>query len=89
MIAKLVADAANHTDRLSEELLLQARCMLFVFRQAHEHGRLVHIANPVCEGDVLTDRWPESLQAQALFICDLEDLVGKAEWLVVGCDPSG
>ncbi len=59
MIAKLVADAANHTDRLSEELLLQAKYMLSVFQQAHNQGRLVHIVNPVCTEDVLTDRWPE------------------------------
>ena len=86
MIAKTVADAANHTDRLSEELLLQAQHMLSVFRQYHDSGRPVHIVNPVCEQDVLTDRWPGSLQDQALFISDLEDLVHKAEHLVAGCD---
>ena len=86
MISKLVADAANHTERLSEELLLQARCMLSVFQKAHAQGRLVHIVNPVCEKDLLTDRWPESPQDQSLFICDLEDLVLKAKRLVAGCD---
>ena len=86
MIAKLVADAANHTDRLSEELLYQAGYILSVFRRAHDQDRPVHIVNPMCEGDLLTDRWPESLQPQALFICDLEDLVRKAERLVAGCD---
>ncbi len=86
MVAKLVADAANHTERLSEELLLQARYMLSVFQEAHAQGRLVHIVNPVCEKDVLTDRWPGSLQDQALFISDLENLVHKAERLVAGCD---
>ena len=86
MIARLVADAANHTDRLSEELLLQARHMLSIFRQAHEQSRCVHIVNPVCEVDLLTDRWPESLQAQALFIHDLEDLADRAKRLVAGCD---
>lgn len=86
MIAKLVADAANHTDRLSEELLLQAKHMLSIFRQCYERGQLVHIVNPVCEKDVLTDRWPESPQDQALFIHDLENLVLKAERLVEGCD---
>ncbi len=86
MIAKLVADAANHTERLSEELLLQAKYLLSVFRQYHDQGRLVHIANPVCAEDVLTDRWPASLQDQARFIRDLEDLVQKVEQLVAGCD---
>ena len=86
MITKLVADAANHTERLSGELLRQARYMLSVFQEAHTQGRLVHIVNPVCEKDVLTDRWPESRQDQDLFIRDLEDLVLKAERLVEGCD---
>ncbi len=88
MIAKLVADVANHTERLSEELLFQARYLLSVMRQAHSQARLVRIVNPVCGQDVLTDRWPESLQAQALFVRDLEDLVRKAERLAAGCDLS-
>ncbi len=86
MIAELVAEAANHTERLSEELLLQAQHMLSVFRQYHDRGRPIHIVNPACEQDVLTDRWPGSLQDQALFISDLKDLVHKAERLVAGCD---
>ena len=86
LIAKLVADAANHTDRLSEELLLQARHMLSEFRRWHGAGCRIHVANPVCEQDVLTDRWPESLQDQAIFIRDLENLVVQVERLVSGCD---
>ena len=86
MIAKLVADAANRTERLPEELLFQARHILSVMRQAHSQARLVRVVNPVCGQDVLTDRWPESLQAQAQFIRDLENLVLKAEQLVAGCD---
>ena len=86
MVAKLVADAANHTGRLSEELLLQAQHMRRVFREAHNQGERVHIVNPVCTEDVLTDRWPESLQEQTLFLSDLENLVQKVERLVAGCD---
>ena len=41
---------------------------------------------PFCEQDVLTDRWPESLQDQAIFIRDLENLVVQVERLVSGCD---
>ena len=86
MIAKLVADAANHTDRLSEELLLQARHMLLVFRKSHSDGCQIHIANPVCPQDVLTDRWPDSSRDQITFIRDLEVLVANVERLVSGCD---
>ena len=86
LIAKLVADAANHTDRLSEELLLQARHTLHEFQCFHNAGCRIHVTNPVCEQDILTDRWPESLQDQALFIDDLKNLVTKIERLVSGCD---
>ena len=55
LIAKLVADAANHTDRLSEELLLQARHILHEFQRSHNAGCRIHVTNPVCEQDVLTD----------------------------------
>ena len=86
MIAKLVADAANHTDRLVDELLHQVKHILSVFQEAHAQGQLVHIVNPVCADDVLTDRWPESRQDQAIFIRDLEDLIQKVEQLIAGCD---
>ena len=86
LIAKLVADAANHTDRLSEELLFQARHMLHEFQRFHNAGCCIHVTNPVCEQDVLTDRWPESLRDQAIFINDLENLVTKVERLVSGRD---
>jgi len=86
MFAKLIADAANHTDGLSEELLHQARHMLDVFRRCQDLGDLVHVANPVCPGDVLTDRWPGTLRDQAVFIGDLENLVRQVERLIEGCD---
>ena len=41
LMAKLVAEAANQTDRLSEELLLQARHMLEAFQHS-AHGRVSH-----------------------------------------------
>lgn len=86
LIAKLVADAANHTDRLAEELLFQARHILHEFQRFHNARRRIRVTNPVCEQDVLTDRWPESLQDQAIFINDLKNLVTKVEMLVSGRD---
>lgn len=86
MIAKLVADAANHTERLSKELLLQAQHMLSVFRQFDSNGGLISVTNPVCPQDVLTDRWPGSRQDQTMFIRDLDNLVAIVERLVSGCD---
>ena len=86
MFARVIAEAANHTDRLSEELLHQARNMLAVFQRCQRLGRLVHIANPVCAEDLLTDRWPGSLRDQAIFIGHLENLVRQIERLIEGCD---
>ncbi len=86
-IAKLVAEAAgDSTQGLCEELLFQARNMLSIFRQSYEQGQLIHIVNPMCGKDVLTDRWPACMQDQALFIRDLEGLEQRVERLVNGCD---
>lgn len=86
LLSRLIADAANHTDRLSEELFHQAQHLLSVFQTADREGRLVHIANPVCDEDVLTDRWPESLKCQRLFLHDIEHLVHQLERLDGDCD---
>ena len=85
MMAKLTADAANSTETLSEELLHQARAMRDELSRWQNAGVLIHIVNPICEEDVLTDRWPASLHEQAAFIADLDDLVAKAARLVAGC----
>lgn len=85
MMSKLIADAANSTETLSEELLHQARAMRAELGRWHRAGMLIHVANPVCEQDVLTDRWPESIHDQALFITDLDKLIVKVERLMAGC----
>ena len=85
MIAKLIADGANSADSLSGELLHQARLMLSEFQRYHNAGALIHVANPVCSQDVLTDRWPRSLPEQSVYINDLHMLVSKVERLVSGC----
>ncbi len=86
MIAKLVADAANRTDGLGEELLIQAEHLLAKFQAAQNRNTLVSIVNPVCHQDVLTDRWPATLAEQAIFVKDLTDLVAKLKRLHSGCD---
>ncbi len=86
MIARLVAENANQTNSLSQELLHQARTMLLVFEQSQHNGTLVHLTNPVCAQDILTDRWPGSLSNQATFIDDFRFLVARVERLAAGCD---
>ena len=86
MKAKLVADAANQTEGLGEELLVQAEHLAREFQAAHDRQRLIMVTNPVCDQDVLTDRWPSSLHEQAIFLQDLKELVRKLKWLHEGRD---
>lgn len=86
MMAKLVADAANRTQTLCEELLVQARHLRQVIGEAHRITQKVYVENPMCKPDVFTDRWPESLDEQAVFLRDLDDLVTKVARLHGDCD---
>ena len=84
MIAKFIADSANGTHSLSEELLHQAKRMLAEFQRCNDARQPIHVTNPTCPEDVLTDRWPGTLAAQGVFVQDLHNLVAKVEQLVSG-----
>ena len=86
LIAKLVADNPHKEGSLSETLLYQARCMLVALEQRHSAGLLLHVTNPMCPDDVLTDRWPASLQDQRIFLDDLRSMVTRIERLLSGRD---
>jgi hypothetical protein len=77
MMAKLVADAANSTETLFSEVALQAAYMRRIVGDAHDRRQKVHVVNPRCEHDVLTDRWPASLDDQELFVRDLDRLIAR------------
>lgn len=84
MMAKLIADGANRTTTLSEEVLHQARYIQAVIGAAHWQGRLVAVFNPRCERDCFTDRWPGDLTEQKLYLDDLADFIAKMEYLRSG-----
>jgi hypothetical protein len=87
MMAKLIADGANNTATLSEEVLHQARYIQGVIGAAHGRGQLVAVLNPCCDRDCLTDRWPGGLAEQKLYLDDLADFIGKMAYLCSGeCD---
>lgn len=86
MIAKLVADATNNSDSLSEAMFNQAKYLLSIFCDCQDQGRLIHVENPICNEDILTDRWPSNLRDQGLFVNDLENLVEMMERLISGCN---
>ena len=84
LLCKYVADHANRTTTLAEEVLHQATVMLAKFEAAQQAGRLVHEENPTCQADVLTDRWPTSPEDQQHFIGDLRELTQKLARLIEG-----
>lgn len=86
MMSKLVADAANSTSTLSEELLYQAQCMHENLLQHHQAGQKIRVFNPVCDRDEFTDRWPGSLYEQGVFLNDLNTLIADLKHLNSGCE---
>jgi hypothetical protein len=77
LLAYYVATHANCTTTLAEELSLQVETMVAVIGEAHDQGRKIMVRNPMCHEDVLTDRWPEDLSDQAVFIHELIGLAAK------------
>lgn len=75
MMACLAGDVAAPGDSISGALVAIAVHMLDIFNQAHSAGRLVEVRNPCCEGELFTDRWPENLSAQRVYIDDLKLLM--------------
>jgi Second Messenger Oligonucleotide or Dinucleotide Synthetase domain len=77
LLAFYVACHANQTKSLVEELSFQVESMIAVIRVAHEKGKKVFATNPMCDDDILTDRWPADLNDQAVFIRELADFAVK------------
>ncbi|MGM4905513.1 nucleotidyltransferase domain-containing protein [Tardiphaga sp. 866_E4_N2_1] len=77
LLAFYVATNANRTKSLAEELSFQVESMLAILGEAHDRGQKVSASNPMCEDDILTDRWPADLSDQAVFIRELTDFAVK------------
>lgn len=72
VLAHSVALNANKTSSLSEELLHQVTCLIAALAAAERNGKTYQAFNPACEAyDELTDRWPEDLNSQRVFIEEL------------------
>ena len=82
MMSKFAGDAAGQTAGLADELWHQAALMRDCFRAAAAAGTRIHVVNPVCDADVLTDRWPISALDERVFLADLERFVQELEWLM-------
>ncbi len=66
-----VAAHANQRKTLVDELIWQAEALRNILLKAEDLGQLVHVVNPICPADVLTDRWPEGRADQQQFAEDL------------------
>jgi hypothetical protein len=84
LLSKLIADNANRTRTLSEEIEHQGRCLLARLEAEKAQRRLIREVNPRCAEDILTDRWPSSFADQDLMISDLRDFVAKMQSLRTG-----
>ena len=81
MMAKFAAERAGETDNLADELLRQATHMRDQFHQAEMNGSLIHVVNPACSQDVLSDRWPANHSDQRQFLADLEEFIRTVQRL--------
>jgi hypothetical protein len=77
LLAFYVASHANNTTSLAEELSFQVESTLAIVKAANSRGNKVFARNPMCQDDILTDRWPEDLNDQAVFIRELADFAAK------------
>lgn len=79
MLSYYAGLAAQPNMSLSAMLVRLASWIIRDIEQASLYGRLLRVANPVCESDVFTDRWPESIAQQNEFADHLRDLVRSLE----------
>ena len=84
LLSTHIADHANRTATLSQEVEHQARQLLLRLEAEKAAGRLIHEVNPRCREDVLTDRWPEVPENQNLMIDDLHDFTAALRLLRSG-----
>ncbi len=75
LVAENAVEAASRGPGLLPVLLCLARAILRDLDCAQSRRQCIHVANPVCPEDILTDRWPGNLKAQEAFISDLKNFV--------------
>lgn len=71
MLSCLTLEVAEAGRTIGQNLKITAQHILDRLKLAKSSGELLHVENPVCPGDVFTDRWPESHSDQDLLIDDM------------------
>ena len=84
MLSTMVVDAHVTETSLLEALTTCTHHICDRFIAASNQGILIRVTNPVCKADCFTDRWPETVKDQELFLSDLKDLVSQLQKLGKG-----
>jgi hypothetical protein len=79
MLSYYAGLAAKPDSTLSDMLIRIAGWIIGEIEAASLYGRKLHVANPICEDDVFTDRWPETVAQQNEFARHLKELVSGLE----------
>ena len=79
MLSHFAGIAARPDMSLSDMLIRQAKWIIGEIEDASRYSRKLHVANPVCDDDVFTDRWPVSIAQQDEFAGYLKELVAGLE----------
>ncbi|MGO8653088.1 nucleotidyltransferase [Rhizobium ruizarguesonis] len=84
MLAYYAAKTSRPGQKLTEALIGICNAIITDIAYASARGLKLHVTNPEYSDDVFTDRWPESVQQQNLFVNDLRELIGGLELLRAG-----
>jgi hypothetical protein len=71
LLAYYVAEHANSTRTLADELIHQVERVIVTLQAAEQRRETIREFNPTCREDELTDRWPSDLAEQRIFINEL------------------
>jgi hypothetical protein len=84
LLAYYVADHANSTRTLADELIHQVEHVIVRLQAAEQRRETVREFNPTCREDELTDRWPCDLAEQRIFINELRAFAAQLNRLRQG-----
>lgn len=79
MLSYYAGMAAKPDTTLSDMVIRIANWIIGDIEQASRRGEKLHVANPICDDDVFTDRWPETIRQQDEFAGYLKELVAGLE----------
>lgn len=74
ILARFAGEARGQATTLLDELVQQTSIMMGALAECRKNGDLLHMPNPICPEDILTDRWPRNQRDQEIWHSKLQDL---------------